>query len=229
MNLKIELLPFLIDILIWLKIKMIFSEEILEQAVVELFEAQKVPHVHGDSIHKEISDVLLKDDLRNYLLNKYEQDDITIQEIDSIIRSLEIFPSSALYESNKSIMKMISDGFTIKREDRNKKDLYIQIIDFNVLGNKQLGENSKSELMAADSNETYSEIDSNIYKFVNQLEILGYEKRIPDGILYINGIPLVVIEFKSAVKENTTIKDAYTQLTIRYRRDIPELFKYNAF
>jgi type I restriction enzyme R subunit len=39
----------------------------------------------------------------------------------------------------------------------------------------------------------------------------------------------VVLEFKSAIKENTTIKDAYTQLTVRYSRDIPELFKYNAF
>jgi type I restriction enzyme R subunit len=61
------------------------------------------------------------------------------------------------------------------------------------------------------------------------LEILGYEKRIPDGIVYVNGLPLVVLEFKSAIKENTTIKDAFTQLTVRYRRDIPELFKYNAF
>ncbi len=38
-----------------------------------------------------------------------------------------------------------------------------------------------------------------------------------------------MFEFKSAVKENTTIMDAYKQLTVRYRRDIPELFKYNAF
>ena len=42
-------------------------------------------------------------------------------------------------------------------------------------------------------------------------------------------MPLVVFEFKSAVREETTIADAYTQLTVRYKRDIPELFKYNAF
>ena len=65
-------------------------------------------------------------------------------------------------------------------------------------------------------------------KVVNQLEIIGYEKRIPDGILYINGLPLVVFEFKSAIREEATIHDAYKQLTIRYRRDIPELLKYNA-
>jgi type I restriction enzyme R subunit len=55
------------------------------------------------------------------------------------------------------------------------------------------------------------------------------EKRIPDGILYINGLPLVVFEFKSAIREEATIHDAYVQLTTRYQRDIPELFKYNAF
>ena len=49
------------------------------------------------------------------------------------------------------------------------------------------------------------------------------------AIIFLNGIPVVVFEFKSAVREETTIMDAYTQLTVRYRRDIPELFKYNAF
>jgi type I site-specific restriction-modification system R (restriction) subunit len=46
--------------------------------------------------------------------------------------------------------------------------------------------------------------DNNIFKMVNQLEITGYEKRIPDGILYINGLPLVVFEFKSAIREEAT-------------------------
>ena len=70
--------------------------------------------------------------------------------------------------------------------------------------------------------------DNNIFKVVNQLEITGKEKRIPDGIVYINGLPLVVFEFKSAIREETTIHDAWEQLTIRYSRDIPELMKYNA-
>lgn len=180
-----------------------FNEETLEKAVIELFQDNGINHFHGETIHKEMSDVLLRDDLKQYLLNQYADEDITLQEIEGIIRQLELYPSSALYESNKAIIKLVADGFALKREDRNKKDLFIHLIDF-AAGN-------------------------NIYRFVNQLEILGYEKRIPDGIVYINGLPLVVIEFKSAVKENTTIKDAFTQLTVRYRRDIPELFKYNAF
>ena len=44
-----------------------------------------------------------------------------------------------------------------------------------------------------------------------------------------NGLPLVVFEFKSAVREEATVFNAYEQLTIRYRRDIPQLFVYNAF
>jgi type I restriction enzyme, R subunit len=181
-----------------------FTEEKLEQAVIELFLEENYTYVCGENIHKEVSEVLLKDDLKAYLRNKYSKEKITENEIEAIIRKLELFPSSALYESNKEIMKLIADGFILKREDRSKKDLFIQLIDIEILKN-------------------------NIFKIVNQLEIQGFEKRIPDGIVYVNGLPLVVIEFKSAIKENTTILDAYKQLTIRYQRDIPELFKYNAF
>ena len=206
-----------------------FNEETLEQAVIELFAAELIPHYKGETIHKEMSDVLLREDLKQFLLNQYADDDITLQEIESIIRQLELYPSSALYESNKAIMKIVADGFTLKREDRNKKDLFIHLIDFTTLGNQQNEVVTDEIRLAAELKVVYKTKDNNIYKFVNQLEILGYEKRIPDGIIYINGLPLIVIEFKSAVKENTTIKDAFTQLTVRYRRDIPELFKYNAF
>lgn len=181
-----------------------FTEEKLEQAIIELFSEVEIPHYNGGMIHKEVSDVLLRDDLRAFLRNRYSEVNITENEIESVLRKLDVFPSSDLYGSNKAIIKLISDGFVLKREDRTQKDVFIQLLD-------------------------YETTENNIFKFVNQLEIQGYEKRIPDGILYINGLPLVVLEFKSATKENTTIKDAYTQITVRYRRDIPELFKYNAF
>lgn len=181
-----------------------FTEEKLEQAIIELFSEVKIPHCPGETIHKEMSDVLLRDDVRAFLRSRYCVEEITENEIESVIRKLELFPSSDLYGSNKAIMRLIADGFVLKREDHTKKDIFIELLDYKTVAN-------------------------NSFKFVNQMEILGYEKRIPDGILYINGLPLVVLEFKSAIKENTTIKDAYTQLTVRYARDIPELFKYNAF
>ncbi len=127
-----------------------FNEETLELAVIELFEAENIPHQNGKFIHKEMSDVLLLDDLKAFLFNQYSVDDITLNEINSIIRKLEVFPSSVLYDSNRQIMKLVADGFTFNREDRSKKDLFIQLIDYDV-------------------------IDNNIFKIVNQLEIQGFE------------------------------------------------------
>ncbi len=197
-----------------------FTEAQLEQAFIDLLQEEQMTHLVGGEVRKNefqgVSEpptqyghivtekVLIDVDLKNYLKSNYAKDNITDSEVNSIIRDLERLPSSDLYESNKVFMKMVSDGFLLKREDRNQKDIFIQLID-------------------------YSEKDNNTYKIVNQLAIKGYEMRIPDLILYINGLPLVVFEFKTAIQENTTIHDAYVQLTTRYKRDIPELFKFNAF
>ena len=181
-----------------------FTEAQLEQAFIELLGQEDIPHVLGGDIVRSEEEVLIKEDLKAFVLNQYKADKLTASEADQIIRQLEVYSSSDLYESNKAIMKLISDGFALKREDRSQKDIWIYLID-------------------------YSEKNNNTYKIVNQLEITGYHKRIPDGILYINGIPLVVLEFKTAINENVSIHDAYVQLTTRYKRDIPDLFKYNAF
>ncbi|WP_294891861.1 MULTISPECIES: type I restriction endonuclease subunit R [unclassified Sulfuricurvum] len=180
-----------------------FTEGRLEQAIIELLGEEQITHVSGETIIRDPQGVLIEEDLRSFLSTRYASDGITPNEIDGLIRKLELLPHSDLYESNKAIMKIVSDGFLLKREDRSQKDLYVQLID-------------------------YTDVDRNHFKIVNQLEIQGYELRIPDGILYINGLPLVVFEFKSAIREEATIHDAFIQLTVRYRRDIPELFKYNA-
>lgn len=181
-----------------------FTEAQLEQAFIELLGQEGIPHVLGGDIVRSEDEVLIKSDLKTFLLNQYKADNLTESEAYQIIRQLEVYSSSDLYESNKAIMKLVSDGFAFKREDRSQKDIWVYLID-------------------------YSEKNNNSYKIVNQLEIVGYERRIPDGIIYINGIPLIVFEFKTAIDENVTIHDAYVQLTTRYKRDIPELFKYNAF
>ncbi|GAB1347083.1 type I restriction endonuclease subunit R [Cloacibacterium normanense] len=199
-----------------------FTESQLEQAFIHLLQQEKMQHVLGNDLRKAevkgntveesranygyiaTEKVLIEEDLRTFLSAKYREEGITHSEIEGIIRELEQLPASDLYESNKIFMKKLSDGFLLKREDRTQKDVFIQFID-------------------------YSDADQNIYKVVNQLAIKGYEMRIPDLILYVNGLPLVVFEFKTAIQEETTIYDAYKQLTVRYQRDIPELFKYNAF
>ena len=197
-----------------------FTESQLEQAFIHLLQQEEMQHVLGNDLRKTEGNmveesretyghiatdkVLIEEDLRTFLTMQYREEGITRSEIDGIIRELEQLPASDLYESNKIFMKKLNDGFLLKREDRTQKDIFIQFID-------------------------YSEADQNIYKIVNQLAIKGYEMRIPDLILYVNGLPLVVFEFKTAIQEETTIFDAYKQLTVRYQRDIPELFKYNAF
>ena len=230
-----------------------FTEAQLEAAIIELLEGQGYPYVPGNQIARAPTDVIIKDDLREFLAKRYGDDNITSGEIDSIIRQIELLPASDLYESNKTFCKWLSDGFLLKREasseagKASQKDLYIQLIDYdNVVGsllpvisngqpNTRHIDDAPLRNVAEQSSDfkttTALNNDNNIYKVVNQLEIEGAEGelRIPDGILYINGLPIVVFEFKSAIRgEEASIHDAFVQLTIRYRRDIPQLFIYNA-
>ncbi|MBW6481652.1 MAG: HsdR family type I site-specific deoxyribonuclease [Vicingaceae bacterium] len=212
-----------------------FTEASLEKAFTELLGQEGFPHHLGITIACKPDEVLIEEDLQNFLLSQYASQGITINETKSIILQIKSLPSSNLYESNKTFLKMLSDGFILKREDRSQKDIYIQLIDYSGLNKHRQPEEEQLISIVAEGKEEYgtstgsAQADNNIYKFVNQLEIFGTEKRIPDGIVYINGLPLVVFEFKSAIREEATIFDAFKQLTIRYRRDIPELFKYNAF
>lgn len=182
-----------------------FNEHALEMSIMELFKDEGYTYVNGNQIHRERTEVLLIEDLRQFLYNRYAGEGITPDEVDRIILMLRNI-SGTIYEANKTVYKLLSDGFILNREEQTQKDLYVELIDFDTPEN-------------------------NIFKVVNQFEIEGINNqlRIPDGIVFINGIPIVVFEFKSAVRENTTIMDAYKQLTKRYRRDIPEIFKYNAF
>lgn len=162
-----------------------FNEHSLEMSIMDLFQDEGYIYLDGEQIHRERSEVLLIDDLRKYLLNRYAAEGLTASEVDSIILRLRSI-SGTIYEANKAVCKMICDGFIFNREDHTKKDLYIELIDFD-------------------------EPEKNMFKIVNQFEIEGINNqlRIPDGIVFINGIPVVVLEFKSAVKENTTISIDY--------------------
>jgi len=155
-----------------------FTEAQLEQAIIDLLKEEGHEHVYGKSIQRDLSDVLLKEDLKRFLIERYKTENLTSMEADLIIRQLENLPASDLYESNKTFMKLLSDGFAFKREDRSQKDIWIYLINF-------------------------EQAASNTFKIVNQFEILGYHNRIPDGILFVNGLPLVVMEFKSAIKDHS--------------------------
>lgn len=181
---------------------MSFDESELEESFKYLFDKNGYDCYHGDEISRNKNNVLIEDDLRNYLKQMY---DITDSEVNNIIQQLKNISIASVYDANKEFFALLTNGFLFKRENIEDEDLFINLIDFENRSN-------------------------NIFKFVNQVEIEGSILRIPDGIVFINGIPLVVLEFKSAIREEkATIYDAYKQLTNRYQRDIPELFKYNAF
>ena len=204
-----------------------FAESKLEHAFAELLAQEGYPHCLGNTLSRQTDEVLIEDDLHSFLKKRYANHDITNTEIKSILLELKSLPASDLYESNKRFMKMLSDGFILKREDHTQKDIYIQLVDYSGLEEQSYAAEELISVVAEPQAEYQT--DANIYRFVTQLEIQGSEKRIPDSILYVNGLPLVVFEFKSAIREDATIHDAYTQLAVRYERDIPELFKYNAF
>ncbi|SKB64538.1 type I restriction enzyme, R subunit [Soonwooa buanensis] len=180
-----------------------YTESQLEQAFISLLKTEGYHYINGKQLDRASNqDVLIKEDLQSFLLQHYP--DLEPMELESIINEIAFQSASNLYDSNKYICKLLADGLIFKRNNPAKKDLHIQYID-------------------------KEDVNSNTFKIVNQLEIQGSELRIPDLILYINGIPVVVFEFKTAIEEEITIHDAYKQLTNRYRRDIPELMKYNAF
>ena len=105
-----------------------FNEHSLEMSIMELFQDEGYIYLNGEQIHRERSEVLLIDDLRKYLLNRYAAEGLTASEVDSIILRLRSI-SGTIYEANKAVCKMICDGFIFNREDHTKKDLYIELID----------------------------------------------------------------------------------------------------
>lgn len=183
-----------------------YTESQLEKSFIHLLKEEGYKHVNGKKVFRASNqEILIREDLSDFLMQQYP--DLEAIELQTIINEIAYQPASSLYDSNKYIGKLLADGWIFKRNNPAKKDLHIRYID--------IDENSL--------------LQTNHFKIVNQLEIQGKELRIPDLILYINGIPVVVFEFKTTIEEEITIHDAYKQLSMRYRRDIPELMKYNAF
>ena len=179
-----------------------FNEATLEAAIMELIEQQGYTHKLGEQLHKNLAEVLLVEDIEAWLRSRYT--DLSDTEIARVVFALKSPQSPDLYEENRRLHQMIVEGFALKRDDATKQPVWIRLIDFD-------------------------NPEANDFKIVNQVEIVEKCNRRPDAIVYVNGLPLVVLEFKTALKENITVLNAHTQLCTRYRKDIPSLFRYNAF
>ena len=176
-----------------------FTEAELEKAIIELCEQQKYTYVCGEDIHRKYEDILLLDDLRSYLTSRYNG--LSDTEMKKIINKLSLINATPLYLGNREAFRLVNEGFDLIRDDASKVALHIDYIN-------------------------YDEPDKNIFKVVNQYSVQGEHLRRPDMLLFINGIPVAIFEFKTAIEEDTTIYDAWKQITVRYCRDIPKLMKY---
>lgn len=105
-----------------------FTEEKLEKAFSELLGNENLPHHLGITIKRNPDEVLIEEDLHKFLLLQYEAEQLTVTEAKSIILQLKSLPSSGLYESNETFINMLSDGFILKRENRDNKYIYLQLI-----------------------------------------------------------------------------------------------------
>lgn len=177
-----------------------FTEAELENAFIELFQKQGYSYCNGEEIHRKYDDILLYEDLTKFLKTKYF--DITESELQRAISLIDNIPSVPLYDGNKETYTKVIEGFDLIREDSTKTALHINYIDFD-------------------------NIENNIFKVINQYTVEDVTNRRPDLLVFINGIPVAIFEFKTAIEENKTIYDAWEQIHIRYYRDIPELLKYN--
>ena len=178
-----------------------FTERELEQAIIELFQQEDYTYIYGPSIRRKTDDILLLDDLSSYLTRRYQADCLGDTEIQKIVNRLSLINASPLYEGNRETFRLVNGGFDLVRDDPTQVALHVDYIDFD-------------------------EPENNLFRVVNQYSVQGDSLRTPDLLLFINGIPVAIFEFKSAIAEDATIYDAWKQITIRYCRDIPRLMKY---
>lgn len=179
-----------------------FTENELEVAIIELFKNEDYDYQNGEYMHREYDEILLKGELRSFLANHYAKNRITENEIETCISRLENISDTPLYEGNRETYLLVTEGFDLVRDDIDETSIHISYIDF-------------------------EDINNNSFKVINQYSITDNERtRRPDLIVFINGIPIAICEFKSAIKQDTTIHDAWKQITTRYCRDIPSLMRY---
>ncbi|MBK8111621.1 MAG: hypothetical protein IPK46_15490 [Saprospiraceae bacterium] len=98
-----------------------FTEEKLEQAFTQLLHKEGFPHHSGITLSRKPDEVLIEEDLQKFLLKRYAAQGITINETKAIILQLKSLPASDLYESNKTFIKMLSDGFILKKMTATRK------------------------------------------------------------------------------------------------------------
>ncbi len=179
-----------------------FTEELYEQAIIELFEKMGYTHIYAPDMERDYSSPLLDAVLQDSLvkLNK----GLPLDAIQEAIAKLRDFDTGSLLQKNMQFMDYLQNGVPVK--------YYVS------------GEERNSLVYLVD----YKNIENNSFYVVNQFTYIenGNNRR-PDVILFINGLPLVLCELKSPSKDEVNAENAYNQIR-NYMQDIPSVFNYNA-
>ena len=183
-----------------------FSENTYEQALIELFqslEGKQYRYEYGPDIVRDYSNPILNDVLQESLHRINPS--LPIDAIEDAIKKLHQIEGSSLYECNFKFTQMMQYGIEVQYTDTKHqvKTGIVNLID-------------------------YEHEDENDFLVVNQYTVQEHDNKRPDIVIFVNGLPLVVIELKSPSREETDASEAYLQLR-NYQKLIPSLFIYNAF
>lgn len=187
------------------------TENEIELFAIELLEKQGFEYIYAPNIapdsetpmRESFEDVILKEKLQNSLTAINHT--LEYDQIEYAVKQIERLKTTELLTDNETFHKMLTEGITVEiQKNGTTRGEIVKLIDFD-------------------------DISNNDFVVSNQFTIIenGINKR-PDLILFINGLPLVIIELKNPVDENATIGSAYKQLQT-YKSVIPSLFTYNAF
>jgi type I restriction enzyme R subunit len=190
-----------------------FYESDIEKTIIESLIEIGYEYVNDDNEwvqERKLSDFINEQLLLKQLIKINK--DVNLKILEEAIKIIENIDHPSLFERNRIFHQYLIDGITIEDFESEVNPL-VRLIDFN-------------------------NPENNDFKVANQIkfkEFTNRSTRIPDVILFINGLPLVVMELKSFESlDGTLLEDAYSQIGGNsegdgYRYDIPTLFNYNAF
>ncbi len=180
----------------------LFTEDTYEQAIIELFENMGYDHLYAPDFDRDYTSPLLDSILRDSLVRINRG--LPVEAIDEALAKLKNFDTGSLLQKNIIFMDYLQNGITVK--------FFVK------------GEEQSSIVRLID----YANVKNNSFYVVNQFTFLenGNNRR-PDIILFINGLPLVLMELKSPAKDEVRAENAYHQIR-NYMQDIPSIFYYNA-
>lgn len=202
-----------------------FTEDTYEQALIELFQNLGFRYQYGPDIERDYSNPILDD----VLLDALQRINPTIPQsaIEDAIKKLHQVEGASLYECNFKFTQMLQYGVEVTFNDKATTGMVAEEMTYYGRHNERVESMMKEKTRVVNLID-YDRPANNDFLVVNQFTVKELDTKRPDLIVFVNGLPLVVIELKSPSREETDASEAYLQLR-NYQKFIPSLFIYNAF